>query len=69
MTHDESFEVKVVGIRRYQTFDVMLEKEPYNHIVPEASSQAEVLSLLKRIYPPEKERLGVVVLEFARNGK
>ncbi len=65
-THTSNFDVCVRAIRRYQTFETMLEKEPYNRIIPYASSRGEVLSLLKSIYPPSKEALGVVVLEFAR---
>lgn len=66
MTHTGGFEVKVNQIRRYKTFEEMLRIEPWARIVPDARSCEEVLSLLKRIYPSEKERLGVVVLEFVR---
>lgn len=66
VTHTTSFDVRVSAIRRYQTFEAMLEREPYDRIAPDSSSHAEVLSLLKSIYPPDKEKLGVVVLEFDR---
>lgn len=65
-THTGSFEVKVSAIRRYQTFDEMLSAESYERIAPDSNSREEVLSLLKQIYPAQKERLGVVVLEFER---
>lgn len=65
-THESNFRVRVSAIRRYETFEKMLEKEPYQQIVPDSTSQAEVLFLLKKIYPPEKERLGVIVLELVR---
>lgn len=69
MTHTGGLEVKVKQVRRYKTFEEMLQVEPWARIVPEARSNEEVLSLLKRIYPPEKERLGVVVLEFVRTSQ
>jgi len=65
-THLSSFNVQVKGIRRYKTFEEMLDKEPFERIAPEASSREDVLSLLKAIYPSEKERLGVVVLELIK---
>ena len=65
-THLSNTIVRVKDIRRYRTFADMLEEESYNRIIPYATSRAQVLGLLKNVYPPEKERLGVVVLEFAR---
>jgi ASC-1-like (ASCH) protein len=47
----------------------MLEQEPYQQIAPDSKSQGEVLSLLKAIYPKEKEQLGVIVLELSVIGK
>ena len=69
VTHMSEFDVRINAVRKYQTFREMLEKEPYKKIAPDSASQAEVLSLLEYIYPPEKERLGVVVLELAQIGK
>ena len=66
MTHTGSFDAKVNAVRRYQTFEEMLETEPYERIAPDSKSREEVLSLLKQIYPAHKERLDVVVLEFVR---
>jgi ASC-1-like (ASCH) protein len=40
----------------------MLREEPFAEIAPDAGSNSEVLALLQRIYPREKEQLGVVVL-------
>lgn len=65
VTHTSSFDVQVNAIRRYPTFESMLDKEPYKQIAPDSASQSEVLSLLKNIYPADKERLGVVVLSLA----
>ncbi len=63
-THTLSYAIQVKAIRRYQDFGTMLQHEPYSRIAPDASSSEEVLALLKNIYPPEKEKLGVVVLEI-----
>lgn len=64
-----TFDVIAKDIRRYPNFESMIAKEDYRRIVPEARSAQEVLALLKRIYPPDRERLGVVVLEFSRPSK
>lgn len=69
VTHTGSFEVKVKDIRRYQSFGEMLQKESWKQIVPDAKSCKEVLSLFNQIYPANKEKLGVVVLEFAQDSK
>lgn len=64
VTHDESFVVQVVDKREYQTFVEMLQKERYDHIAPDCSSSDEVLRVLQGIYSPDKEHLGVIVLQF-----
>jgi len=69
MTHAGSFEVKIGNIRRYQTFEEMTATEPWERISPDSKSREDVISLLRRIYPAHKEKLGVVVLEFVRIGK
>jgi len=66
VTHTGSFEVKVSDIRRYQTFKEMMDVEPWERIAPDSRLRDEVLALFKQIYPADKEKLGVVVLEFAR---
>lgn len=47
----------------------MLGIEPWERIAPDSRSKEEVLSLLKQIYPKNKENLGVIVLEFVKTGK
>jgi ASC-1-like (ASCH) protein/ribosomal protein S18 acetylase RimI-like enzyme len=66
MTHTGWFDVKVAAIRRYNTFAEMLNVEPWEKTAPDSKSKDEVLTLFKQIYSADKERLGVVVLEFAR---
>jgi ASC-1-like (ASCH) protein len=61
--YESSQVVKVLDIRRYGSFEEMLAREEPARIVPTAS-RAEVLHLLREIYPSHKEALGVVVLEL-----
>ena len=63
-SHTDKLDVRVSAIRRYQSFQEMIDVEPYQNIMPWAESQKEVVSLLRQFYPSKKEQLGVVVLEF-----
>ncbi len=65
VTHNGNSKVKVANIRRYKTFEEMLNIEQWELIAPDSKSKDEVLSLFKQIYPVHKERLGVVVFEFS----
>jgi len=65
-TQTSNLQVKVRAIRRYRSFEAMLAKESFKNIAPDVSSQAELLALLKQIYPANKEKLGVVVLELTK---
>lgn len=66
ITHMSQLNVKVISVRRYSTFKEMLGIEDFRKIAPDSNSAEEVLALLTSIYPPEKENLGVVVLELIR---
>jgi ASC-1-like (ASCH) protein len=55
--------IRVRAVRNYGNFESMLSAEAADRIVPDMN-QAQVLALLRDIYPPEKERLGVVVLDI-----
>ncbi len=55
--------IRVNDIRRYPSFDAMLAKEDAPRIVPDLS-HAEVAKVLKEIYPQDRERLGVLVLDI-----
>mgnify|MGYP001774092305 CR=1 FL=1 len=57
----ESRIVKVKDVRIYNSFKKMLENEEASHIVPD--NPAEALAILQGIYSPNKEKLGVYVLE------
>jgi ASC-1-like (ASCH) protein/N-acetylglutamate synthase-like GNAT family acetyltransferase len=63
-TSHRSSVVRVKSIRVYQTFEEMLQVEPWDKIAPDAMSEAETLKLLHQIYPPHKESLGVYVFQI-----
>jgi ASC-1-like (ASCH) protein len=67
-SRSESEVIRVKDIRRYATFDAMLVSESAERIAPGAA-KGDVLRLLREIYPPDKEKLGVVVLEIEPEGK
>jgi len=54
--------VKIIDVRRYQTFIAMLEKEDF-HLIAKGKTKEEILSIFKLIYPSQKEALGVLVFE------
>lgn len=54
--------VQVTDIRTYETFSEMLKHEKAGHIVPD--NPAGALDVLRSIYPPDKERLGVYVFQL-----
>ena len=58
--------VRIRAIRIYDNFADMLATESWQQIVPQASSDEEALRLLRKIYPPHKECLGVHVIEIER---
>lgn len=66
LTHTSSLNVRVNSIRKYESFQAMLKKEPFKSIAPDTSSSEELLTLLKNIYPPNKEKLGIIVFELVR---
>lgn len=56
--------VRIKAVRVYKSFDDMIAIEPWQKIVPDAPNEATALQLLKKIYPPNKEALGVYVFEI-----
>lgn len=57
---DNTYRRKVVSIRRYETFERMLDSEQIERIMP-GKTKEEILAGLRNIYSPEKESLGVLV--------
>ena len=66
-THDRTAEILIKDVRRYQSFSEMLLVEPAERIAPD--DPTGVPRLLSEIYPPNKERLGVIVLEIEPIGR
>lgn len=64
VSHESALDVRVNAVRRYASIAQLLEKEAWEKIAPDLSSKEAVFQLLKNIYPPEKEKLGMVVLEI-----
>ncbi len=61
VTHNTSGVIRVNALRRYSSFDEALEQEQAELIAPRRAH--DVATLLREIYPPEKEALGILVLE------
>jgi ASC-1-like (ASCH) protein len=51
----------VTGVRRYRSFTELLAHEPLAALDPSAARD-EQLANLRRIYPPQREALGVVAI-------
>lgn len=58
---------EVTAVAEYPTFDAMLDAEPLEAIGSEGMSRAELLAACRDIYPPEKERLGVLAIRLRVN--
>jgi ASC-1-like (ASCH) protein len=55
--------VRIKAIRKYDSFEKMISEEDSGKIVP-GVEENEVLRILKTLYPPFKEKLGVFVIEI-----
>lgn len=62
VSRDDKIVRDVKSINVYPNFDEMLRAEDYSRILP-GMSLSEVDALLREIYPPNKEKLGVYVIE------
>ncbi len=60
-SRDDEQVVLVRDVRNYSNFAEMAASEKLSEIVP-GQSEAQVLRTLSEIYPPKKEKLGIVVL-------
>ncbi len=59
---------RVKKIRRYDSFALMLQTESADRIGP-GYAAPDILSELRRIYPANQERLGVIVFELVTEEK
>src|SRR5579875_2231268 len=62
-TSQASGTVQIKAVRTYASFEHMLAAEGWQKIAPDAGDTATALHVIKEIYPPEKEALGVYVFE------
>ncbi len=62
-SRDQTQVVRIAAVRNYPDFSAMLRNESAERIVP-GMDLDDLLRLLREIYPPDRERLGVVVLEL-----
>lgn len=58
--------VCVKAVREYRSFEDLLAIEPWEKIVPQVSSAQDALQLLRGIYGPDKEALGVFAFEVEK---
>jgi ASC-1-like (ASCH) protein len=56
----------IIDIRRYPDFEALVAAEDPATIAPELAGREALLAACRAIYPPEKEALGAVALEIAR---
>ncbi|WP_067460712.1 ASCH domain-containing protein [Actinomadura macra] len=60
---DKRLPTRVTRVTEYTTFDAMLDAEDPRSIGGElGESREELLAVIRGIYPPEKEKLGVLVI-------
>ena len=58
--------LRIEAIRVYDSFSEMLGNEPLARIMPGVGDKLVALRILRSIYPSDKERLGVYVIEVAK---
>ncbi|GHV33013.1 hypothetical protein AGMMS4952_24450 [Spirochaetia bacterium] len=63
-SQNDSGLVEVLDIRTYNNHVSLSENEDYKKIVPYLQSKDEVFNVLNDIYPPDKVKLGLIVLEI-----
>ena len=56
--------VSVQAVRHYASHLDMIEAEDHTKIAPHITCSDELLAVLQEMYPPEKEQLGVMVLQI-----
>jgi ASC-1-like (ASCH) protein len=64
---NELHRYRITRITRYPDFSALLAAEDAGAIAPDLPTD-EVVPVLRRLYPPEKEKLGAVALEIEPAG-
>lgn len=64
---DQRQPTRVRRVTEYESFDAMLDSEDPRSVGGDlGENPAELLAVIRSIYPPEKERLGVLAIEIER---
>ncbi|GAB2698948.1 ASCH domain-containing protein [Kitasatospora kifunensis] len=61
---DTTCRTKVVKVSEYSSFEEMLDTEDNHAIGSEGMTRDELLAVCRDIYPPEKEKLGVLAIHI-----
>ncbi|MGW0735110.1 ASCH domain-containing protein [Streptomyces sp. NPDC002851] len=61
---DETLHTRVTEVAEYRSFTAMLDAEDNAAIGAHSMSRAELLDVIREIYPPEKEALGVFAIHI-----
>lgn len=64
LTFNDQHAYRVLNVNRYPSFDALLEGEDPASIAPEILEPETLLRVLREIYPPEKEALGVLAIHI-----
>ncbi|MFC9067165.1 MULTISPECIES: ASCH domain-containing protein [Streptomyces] len=62
---DESLTTRVTAVKRYDSFTTMLDTEDPAAIGGPDMTHAQLVAVIREIYPPEKEALGVFAVHLA----
>jgi len=65
-TKGSSCDSKVIRVTEYSTFEEMMAAEEPAKINPHEDAESQ-LKAIRGIFPPEKEKLGVLVFELSEN--
>ena len=62
---NRQYPFRIKRVSRYADFDELLDNEDLKEIYP-GKRKDELLHELRRLYPPEKESLGVMAIEIEK---
>jgi ASC-1-like (ASCH) protein len=62
---NEKYPYMIAAIRQYPNFETMVAAETPADIAPDITNRADLLEACRRLYSPEKEKLGVIALQIS----
>jgi len=62
--HDMKCKVKIISIKKYDSFRTMLEKEGLDKVLPTIDNIDEGVKLYRQYYSEEREKVGVLAIEM-----